>query len=93
MRAETGSATIPADAVTTSASGLDPHISPAYARLQAPRIARARGLTEEQVLQVIARHTQGRTFGILGQPRVNVLETNLDLDRAAAPATRVAPGA
>lgn len=83
LRAETGEAILPADAVTTSASGLDPDISPAYARLQAARIAAARGLAVEQVMQVIAQHTEGRTFGVLGQPRVNVLQTNLALDRAA----------
>lgn len=83
LRAETGAVSIPGDAVTTSASGLDPHISPAYARLQAPRIADARGVTVETVLEAIARRTQDRTFGILGQPRVNVLEVNVDLDRSA----------
>ncbi len=72
---------IPADAVTASESGLDPDISPANARAQAARVAQARGVPVEQVLDVIARHTEGRTFGILGEPRVNVLELNLDLDR------------
>lgn len=71
---------IPADAVTTSASGLDPHISPAYAELQAARIARARGVEETQVRDVIRQHVEGRTFGVLGQPRVNVLLTNRALD-------------
>jgi potassium-transporting ATPase KdpC subunit len=74
-------APIPADAVTASASGLDPHISPANARAQAARVAKARGASVDQVLEVIARHTEGRTLGILGEPRVNVLELNLDLDR------------
>jgi K+-transporting ATPase ATPase C chain len=71
---------IPADAVTASASGLDPHISPANARAQAARVAKARGVPVEQVLDAIARHTEGRTLGFLGEPRVNVLELNLDLD-------------
>jgi potassium-transporting ATPase KdpC subunit len=74
-------APIPADAVTASASGLDPHISPANAQAQAARVAKARGVTVEQVLEMIARHSEGRTFGIFGEPRVNVLELNLDLDR------------
>ena len=80
LRAETGAAVIPADAVTTSASGLDPHISPAYARLQIARIASARGVGEAQVRKVIEQHVEGRTFGVLGQPRVNVLLTNMALD-------------
>ena len=80
LRAEAGSAAIPADAVTTSGSGLDPDISPAFALLQAPRIARARGISPAAVKAIIAAHTQGRTFGVLGQPRVNVLAVNLALD-------------
>ena len=80
LRAETGAAVLPADAVTTSASGLDPHISPAYAELQAARIAKARGVGEAQVRKVIEQHVEGRTFGVLGQPRVNVLLTNMALD-------------
>jgi K+-transporting ATPase ATPase C chain len=72
---------IPADAVTASASGLDPHISPANALTQAARVAKARGVGVERVTEVIARHWEGRTFGIFGEPRVNVLELNLDLDR------------
>jgi K+-transporting ATPase ATPase C chain len=71
---------IPADAVMASASGLDPHISPENARLQAPRVARARGLAEADVLARIAACTAGRTLGILGEPRVNVLRLNLALD-------------
>lgn len=87
LRAETGAAVIPADAVTTSASGLDPHISPAYAELQIARIASARGVGEAQVREVIRQHVEGRTFGVLGQPRVNVLLTNMALDaRFARPA-------
>jgi len=72
---------VPADAVTASASGLDPHISPANAELQGARVARARGLPEESVRQVIAGHTEGRVFGIFGEPRVNILALNLALDK------------
>src|SRR5450759_2086529 len=71
---------VPADLVTSSASGLDPHLSPDAAVWQAARIAGARGMTEEQVLAVIRRHIEPRTLGFLGEPRVNVLLTNLDLD-------------
>jgi K+-transporting ATPase ATPase C chain len=70
---------IPADMLTTSASGLDPEISLAYAALQVRRVAAARSVTEEQISAVLARHIAGRTLGILGEPRVNVLELNLDL--------------
>ncbi len=72
---------VPADAVTASGSGLDPEISPAYADLQAPRVAKARGITTAQVLAVINKYRAGRDLGFLGQPRVNVLEANLALDR------------
>lgn len=71
---------VPADAVTSSASGLDPHISPANASLQAARVAAARGMKEGDVLEKVRAHTEGRTFGILGEPRVNVLMLNLALD-------------
>ncbi len=74
---------VPADLLTTSGSGLDPDISPASAEAQAGRVASARGMTVEAVRQLIAAHTQGRQFGILGEPRVNVLELNLALDQAA----------
>jgi K+-transporting ATPase ATPase C chain len=73
---------VPADLVTTSASGFDPHLSPDAALWQAARIARARGVREERVAEVIRRHVEPRTLGILGELRVNVLLTNLDLDRS-----------
>jgi len=72
---------LPADAVSTSASGLDPDISPAYAALQVPRVARARGLSQATVQALVQQDTTGRTFGVLGEPRVNVLALNLALDR------------
>jgi potassium-transporting ATPase KdpC subunit len=71
---------IPADAVTASASGIDPHISPRNAELQAARVAKARGVSVDQVQAVVNQHTEGRTWGLLGEPRVNVLELNLALD-------------
>jgi len=70
---------VPADALAGSSSGLDPHISPEYAAWQTPRIAEARGMSEADVAAIVARHTQGRTLGFLGQPRVNVTELNADL--------------
>ncbi|WP_406831381.1 potassium-transporting ATPase subunit KdpC [Pedococcus sp. KACC 23699] len=77
-----GDGAIPADALTASASGLDPHISPAYAALQVPRVAKATGLGVGIVEKLVAAHTQGRTIGFLGEARVNVLELNLALARA-----------
>jgi K+-transporting ATPase ATPase C chain len=71
---------VPADAVTASGSGLDPHISPAYADLQINRVAQARGVSPDQIRAVVEEHQDGRTLGILGEPRVNVLELNLGLD-------------
>ncbi len=72
---------VPADAVTASGSGLDPHISPAYAELQAPRIAKVRHARIEAIRQLVAAHTDGREFGFLGEPQVNVVELNIALDR------------
>jgi K+-transporting ATPase ATPase C chain len=82
LRASTGHDQIPDDAITTSGSGLDPDISPAYADLQADRIAKARGVPVEAVRKVIADQAQGPMLGFLGQARVNVLMTNLALDKA-----------
>ncbi|MBB5755159.1 potassium-transporting ATPase subunit KdpC [Prosthecomicrobium pneumaticum] len=91
LRAEAPGATIPADAVTASASGLDPDISPEFARLQAPRIAAARGIGEADVRAVIDRHSEGRLFGFVGQPRVNVLAVNADLDSSAGAGVATQP--
>jgi potassium-transporting ATPase KdpC subunit len=85
-------APVPVDAVTRSASGLDPEISIANADLQAPRVAKARNISVDQVDQLIAKNTRGRALGFLGEPGVNVLELNLALDEAApAPAPAAAP--
>jgi K+-transporting ATPase ATPase C chain len=75
-------APVPVDLVTTSASGFDPHISVAGAQYQAARVARVRGLTPDAVKAMIARHTEGRLFGVIGEPRVHVLDLNLELDQA-----------
>jgi len=80
IQAENGGSPVPIDLVTSSGSGLDPHISPAAADYQVARVARQRGMTEDELRRIVAAHTEGRTFGFLGEPRVNVLELNLDLD-------------
>lgn len=83
LQAENPGKPVPIDLVTTSGSGLDPHISPAAAEFQVPRVARERGLSETELRRIVADHTEGRTFGLLGEPRVNVLELNLELDRTS----------
>lgn len=78
--AENPNAPVPADLVTTSGSGLDPHISPAAADFQIARVANERGISESELRQIVARFTEGRQLGVLGEPRVNVLMLNLELD-------------
>jgi len=86
LHAENPSMPVPVDLVTTSGSGLDPHISPASAEFQIARVARERHVSETELRAMVARHTEGRQFGFLGEARVNVLELNLELD-AAHPST------
>jgi K+-transporting ATPase ATPase C chain len=80
LHAENPNSPIPVDLVTTSGSGLDPDISPAAAEFQVPRVAKARHVSESDLRTLVAKHTLGRQFGIFGEPRVNVLELNIDLD-------------
>jgi K+-transporting ATPase ATPase C chain len=88
LQAENPNAPIPIDLVTTSASGLDPEITPAAAAFQIPRVAKTRGISEEELRGLVNKHTQGRQLGFLGEPRVNVLELNLDLDNLSNPDRR-----
>lgn len=84
LKAENPHAAVPVDLVTTSASGLDPDISPEAAQFQVPRVAKARNMPEDRVQQLVTANTAGRLLGLLGEPRVNVLALNLSLDRASA---------
>jgi K+-transporting ATPase ATPase C chain len=84
LQAENPKAPIPVDLVTSSGSGLDPEISPAAAEFQIPRVAREPGMKEEDVRTLARKHTKGRDLGFLGEPRVNILELNLDLDSVHA---------
>jgi K+-transporting ATPase ATPase C chain len=86
LQQENPGVAIPADMVTTSGSGLDPEISPASAEFQLARVAKARGISAEELRKIVAKHTQPRQYGLFGEARVNVLELNLDLDASGASA-------
>jgi potassium-transporting ATPase KdpC subunit len=88
-QAENPGQSVPIDLVTTSASGFDPHISPAAAEFQLPRVAKERGATVEQVRALLTKHTEGRQLGVLGEARVNVLELNLELNERFPTSTQV----
>ncbi len=83
LKAENNTVPLPIDLVTTTASGLDPHVSPEAALFQVPRVAKARNLPEDQLRQLVNQRIEGRLIGLLGEPRVNILMLNIDLDRAA----------